>query len=319
MEWIKRNLVLVISGVVSLVVIGAAGFYLYSRWSANADKTAEFEAKKQAYQALLSKDPYPSKENLEAIKKAEESASAILKEFNQFFAPVEVPAIKTPGEFKAFLEESIYALSQKAASSSITIPTNYNFSFSAQRSLMTFDTNLTSVAEELVHVTTLCSILFDSRISELVRIRRAPVTTNDTGALGTYPSDYLGNRQAKTNEYAFVLPYELVFKSSSAELGTILDRLARATNGFLVKMVKVEPAESATEDVMGAEISESNMSSAAAMASRYGRFMGRRQTRQVAAAPEATQTASTRPKGPEVLLKEKALRIVLLVDIVRLK
>ena len=35
MSWIKRNLFMVVGGVISLALLGAAGFFLYTKYEAN--------------------------------------------------------------------------------------------------------------------------------------------------------------------------------------------------------------------------------------------------------------------------------------------
>jgi hypothetical protein len=49
MSWVKRNLYFLIGGIVALVLLGGAGWYLYSKWDLNNTNLANLN---QAYADL---------------------------------------------------------------------------------------------------------------------------------------------------------------------------------------------------------------------------------------------------------------------------
>ncbi|MCZ7634988.1 MAG: hypothetical protein M5U12_02325 [Verrucomicrobia bacterium] len=61
MDWIKKNLGLVISGVVALVLLGLAGYYLYSKYTLSATQSAQLEEQESKLQALINLRPNPGR------------------------------------------------------------------------------------------------------------------------------------------------------------------------------------------------------------------------------------------------------------------
>ena len=93
------------------------------------------------------------------------------------------------------------------------------------------------MASHLGEIKAICDILFDAKVNTLDSIRREKISElNDN-----YPSDYLGTQKTITNTLAELTPYEVTFKSFSAELALVLGSLAGSPNGFIVKSINVEP------------------------------------------------------------------------------
>jgi hypothetical protein len=92
MQWIKRNLVLVIGGLVTLGLLGGAGYYLFTKLNDEKASQELLDQKKQQLQALLGKKPFPNKESFEAVKADQVRVKALLDEFRQQFVPVPVVA-----------------------------------------------------------------------------------------------------------------------------------------------------------------------------------------------------------------------------------
>jgi len=68
MQWIKRNLFLVLGGVVALGLLGFAGFYLFAKIQQDQGVTGELDSATQKLETLAKRDPYPNPENIAAAK-----------------------------------------------------------------------------------------------------------------------------------------------------------------------------------------------------------------------------------------------------------
>ena len=307
---------MVIGSLVVLGLVGGAGFFLFTKVSDEKTAQEQLTQKEEELKGLLGKKPFPNPENLAAAKTDGARIAAVLQTAKKFYTSLESPQINTSRNFKLELDRLIFELQNTARQNGVTLPTNFNFSFSVQRPLLEFETNaLGQLAAELADVRALSQILFQSRIYELSGVRRAPVSTNDNQAAGgPYQAEYLSAKKISTNNYALLYPYEFTFRSSTAELGAALDRLAHASNGFIVRCVTAEPADtSVPEGETAGAMTDYRISAAASYASRYGRYGGR-----MAPPPVETVLVAV-PKGPTTVLKEKALKIKLLVDVARLK
>ena len=69
MAWIKRNLVLVISGVLALGLLGFGGYYLWSAIQKNNSIDAEIGSAKSEIERLLAREPTPNASNLNIARR----------------------------------------------------------------------------------------------------------------------------------------------------------------------------------------------------------------------------------------------------------
>ena len=175
---------------------------------------------------------------------------------------------------------------------------------------------------------------------EGIRRERVPGSSDDVA--GT-PTDYL-DLASTTNELAIITPYEVTFRCFTPELAGVLAGFARSPYGLLVKAINSEAAPaSAFADVAAAApiyyqqpavapqpyprpgVGEEGGRPGAGFANRYGGAGagGYRspyaQTAPVAAPVAQPLAASLGSKsGLQPFLKEKELRITMLIHVVKL-
>jgi hypothetical protein len=320
MQWIKRNLVLVAGGVVALALLGFAGFYLFAKIQQDRGVTAELEEATQKLETLARRDPYPNPENIAAAKDEAKRVQAFLGEVSKFFQPTPYPQELSPMQFRTYLDNTQAKLLYDAKRAGVEVPTNYWFTFAAQKGAMTFGANtLEPLATQLADVTTICGVLFDAKVNSLLWLKRVPVESkNDT--LGS--QDYL-SAKATTNDLAVTMPYEVAFQGFSSQLAGVLEGMARLPHCFMVTNIVVEPAATATTpdsdqtttmtgDMMARYGMRPNpMLDRYGMAGRYG-MQGRY------GAPAAPQPVQPSPQKTTVL-EEKPLRFILSLQAVKLK
>lgn len=324
MEWVKNNLQLVIGGAVALALLAGAGYYFYSRFAAEKEVESELASARDNLNMLLTQNPFPDEENIVRVKADQKRVQEFLRQAEQYFRPMQSEPVSNSADFAAYLQRTLYRLERAAKEASVTLPTNFAFGFNAQKQLLQVDTNsLSLLTIQLSDIDTLCGLLFQSRVYELMGVKRAAVSTNDQAALTEYPQDYLSSRQVSTNETvrAMASPYELTFRCSSPELAGVLEAVARAPHGILVKAVRVEPADAEpTEEGMDYRMPEGRGIPAERsnflMMRRYGLTEARRPPPPPMPTPGMGPTPSQRPKA-NVLVSERPLRVSLLVHVVR--
>ena len=244
MSWIKRNLLFVIGGVVAVILLGLAGYYLYVQSSLNNEKQGKLE---QAYTDLerISKlQPNPGNDKVDNISIARSNQTIVRSQIDQtagFFTPVPpVPPgpIVTAADFSGALRNTIDELTHSAAASSVTLQPKYDFSFAAQRPLVKFAPgSLEPMAAELGDIKAICDVLFKAKINMLYNLRRPRVSDDD---LKGPQSDYLETAPT-TNDLAVLVPYEVTFYGFSGELAGVLSGFAADPHGFIVTTLNVEP------------------------------------------------------------------------------
>ena len=253
MSWLKRNLFFVIGSLVALVLMGLAGWFLYSKWTLNNEVLTSLNADYDQLKSLNSANPHPGAGSVNNIKLAQEQREQLrdyLKKTRQFFQPIpRIPDLDkiSDRDFSAALSQTIEQLRTEATNASVALPPdNYNFSFTAQKSKISFAAgSLNRLAIQLGEVKTLAEILFAAKVNALDNLRRERVSPDDSAGLQT---DYL-TEKTETNALAVLTPYEVTFRSFSAELGAVLAGLESSPNSFVVKTINVEvaPAVAAPE------------------------------------------------------------------------
>jgi len=246
MSWIKRNLFFVIGSLVALVLMGLAGWFLYSKWSLNNEVLANLNTDYDSLKSLNSAQPHPGAgpvNNIQLAKEQREQLLAYLKKTRSFFEPApripDIPKI-TDRDFSAALSQTIESLRTQATNASVALPPdNYSFSFTSQKNKISFAPgSVDRLAVQLGEIKMLCQILFDAKVNSLDNLRRERVSQDDAYGLQT---DYISDRTT-SNALAVLTPYEITFRSFSSELAAVLAGFASSPHSLLVKTINVELA-----------------------------------------------------------------------------
>ena len=265
MGWIKRNLYFVIGSVTALVVMGLAGWYLYSKWSLNNEIVTLLDEQYAKLDGLNKQNPHPGEpgkiDNIEEAKNQQKQLRGVVRKTQPHFqriAPIpDLPKLSDP-DFSRALSRTIDQMQKDAASVSVTLPPKsatgnaYSFSFEAQKSKVSFAAgSLTALAVQLGEVKTICDVLFQAKINSLDSLRRESVSADDAGSPQAQ-TDYTARRSV-TNELAVLSPYDITFRCFSSELAVVLAGFGSSPYSLIVKTIVVEPAITGTTTDEGAQ------------------------------------------------------------------
>lgn len=341
MSWIKRNLFFVIGVVVALGLMGFAGFFLFSQIKKDSEMQEQLGSQVANYKALHEKNPFPGQTNIQIARVDQKRIQAFLAEARTTFAPIQPPGKRIgPNDHESFsrlLLTTVYHLQKEAVNASVSIPTNYFFTFSAQSQKTIFAPgSIEPLTGQLAEITEICKILYAARINGIEGLRRTRVSKDDDGGLTT---EFL-TVNSVTNELAVLTPYEVTIRGFSAELASVMEGFIRAPQCFIVKTVHVEtnsvlmetpPSMAAMMPIpvyyqpvapvtpRATSKPESGMSPE--MMRRYG--IG--STTRAPAPPTATAPPSyvfgprQTSNVPVTILRENPLKITLLLEVVKLK
>lgn len=330
MAWLKKNLMLVASGTVTLVLLGLAGYFLWAQISKEAEVTASLEEQSTKLDGLLALDPQPTAQNITAAQEQEKTMGAFMDEVKKAFVPLDYFTNLDSGQFKVLLDTTVDQLRREADQAGVKLQRDYAFTFSSQKTLMSFDQNqIKPLAMAMVEVRDISRIIINARVLSLDGIRRVAIA-NDSPSPTPGQSD-TWTRKITTNDLAYLVPYEFTFHGFTPELAAVLQGLARSPHSFIVKNVGVDTTPSSLLDTNAANPDGTSPGPimaptlpggmSAAMASRYGLRGRGRYGASAAATPEAAVAGPALPRrgGLEVLLEEKPFRVVLWIDVVRLR
>src|SRR5216684_4051244 len=163
MSWIKRNLYFVIGSVVALVLMGLAGWFLYSKWTLNNQILATLNSDYEELKSLNMQNPHPGAGQINNIKLAQEQRDQVrefIKKTRNYFLPIphipDMPKVNDH-DFSVALSRTIEQLQREATNASVALPQNYSFSFEAQKARINFAPNsLDRLAVQLGELKAIC-------------------------------------------------------------------------------------------------------------------------------------------------------------------
>jgi hypothetical protein len=305
-----------IGGVIAVVLLGVAGYYCYSKWSLDKESLGKLDAAYADWERISNLNPNPGNDKVDNIKLAREQQQEVLKviqKADKFFAPI--PPIPSPAngivakeEFASSLRRTVDQLQKDASLGGITLPPKYDFSFQAQRNLPNFAAgSLGPLAAQLGDVKTICTILFQAKVNSLDSLRRERISMDDQNGP---QADYLDlSLVAVTNDLAVLVPYEVTFRSFSAELAGVLAGFGGDAHGIIVKSVNVES---------GSAASTANAYGTPGYPDAAGPAVSSRYNPEAVPPPGAAPAAPAARGGLQTVLDEKPLKVTLVLNVVRL-
>jgi hypothetical protein len=317
MGWIKRNLFFVVGGLLTLGLLGGAGFFIFTGWSRNADASGKLSEIYGKLQEISQEQPAPGNAKINNTQIAKDQEKEVrdwivaAARYFQSIPPIPQETPVTSEAYAAALRRTIDTLQHEADSASVTLPPKYDFSFAAQRSLVKFaGGSLEPLATQLGEVKAISEILFAARVNDLDSIQRVRVSDDDTAGL---QSDYI-DKQPVTNDLAIITPYVVTFRTFTPELARVVSGFATSPNPFVIKSVIVSPAGGANAAANPAEAAPNPYGPGGAMQMdpRYRRGLPPQ------AMPTPEQQPVTGKGGLQTVLKEQLLNIKLEVEIVKL-
>ncbi|HXT12276.1 MAG TPA: Amuc_1100 family pilus-like protein [Candidatus Angelobacter sp.] len=296
MSWVKRNLYFVISCVLAVVLLIAAGWYCYSSWQSN---DANWQKLSQDYTTLQQLPPI-DQTNLDMVRQQTKEVHQRVAQMQEWFPPI--PAIPNTNQYSdqhmAFaVRQTVGELRAAAAEHNVMLQPEFDFSFSLQESKAVYDPNSwDQLAKQLGEVKAICDILFESRVSELDAVQRERTAddVNNIGGGGATQPDYIDSTSI-TNQYVVITPYQVTFQCFTPELGNVLSSFANQKHTFVVKTLNIEPEEAMAGGAMEPGVGQ------------YGQY------------GQYGATMPTFPRGGPAItvIDEKKLKVVLQVDVVK--
>lgn len=312
MAWIKRNLYFLLGGVIALVLLGMAGFYLFTQNARSNGLTAKLDESYGVLSQLNSQKPHPGNRKIDNIKTAKEQHQRLrgfIRNAGKFFAPIPpIPALPESGgikdeTFAAQLRNTIEQLQKTATNASVTLPPRYDFSFSAIKAKILFASgSLQPLSVQLGEVKTLCDVLFAAKINALDSIRRVRVSPDDKDV-----PDYT-ELPARTNVMAVLTPYEVTFRCFSSELAQVLTGFAYSPHGFIVKTIATDPVTANAPTVDPATGASPGVPA----------YPGTPGFSPGPAYPGAAPSVAPGKGGLPTVLNERPLRVTMVVEVVKL-
>lgn len=243
MLWLKRNLFFVIGLLVAVGLLVFAIMNLLDKSGQNQAVRTELDDQWAQLENFYSLSPFPGASNIAAVLDDQKKLGEFINASRKVFQPI--PPARFSGEqgFKTELDKAIFQINAAAKSKGVFTPTNYYYSFQAQKTLIRFAAgSLDPMARQLAEIQAMCKVLFDAEIVRLEAVQRARVSDDDgAAATGTTFSDIIPEPIVNT-PFATIAPYRVTFTCFSANLAQVVDGFVNSPHGFIIKTIEVAPS-----------------------------------------------------------------------------
>jgi hypothetical protein len=320
MAWLKRNLGLVIGGVVALALLGLGGWYLYTKIQEDEAVNNDLETATTSFKDIVNRPVHPGNEkvnNIQLAKEENKKLEDLLAQMRARIAGPSLPKELNNKEFRALLDNTVTELRRNAEKLGIGLPgtppgtvSDYWFTFQPQKTAVEFK-NLDTLTYQLLDIKSICDVLYNAKVHDLIGLKRVAASSDENGG------EFLSDKRITTNDVAIVMPYEVTFQGFSSELAQVMEGLIKAKQCFVVKNIGVDKAPS-TQPAAPMRTPPPPMYSNP-YASPYGNPYRSRYGMGMMPPPVAAAPQPQPGLRKNVLLDENKLRITLAVDSVRAK
>ena len=238
MLWIKRNLFIVVGGILSLAMLGGAGYFVYNAFYDNDDQDVALDALKVELQGLQS-GIYPSDENITLVQSNTALARLFMNEAGRLLVSESVKPMN-PAAFNVELIKALDRLRRDGTNASVELPPKYEFTFGEVKTRNWPGYTVEPFLAQLQDITAICGVLYKAKVKGLDSINRVPAFPGDPGG-----ADLIMDLAAKTNAFStnanlVITPYRITFRGFVGELAAVLNGFAQTKEFIAVRQIDLE-------------------------------------------------------------------------------
>ena len=333
LDWIKKNIGLVIGGVISLGVIGWIGWEAWGAFSKQQKASGDLEQAISKLDRLHKRKPYPHPDNFVTLSNslARLSGEGELRGADDWLEALVArsPALSDLTDkvqssgFNTVLVQRKNTLLAKARDNGVTLPENFGFGFGRYVNQGVAPTNnadgIRLLLAQWSAIETINQVLFSNRVERIDAIRRATFEiTRDPnappGAGVAVEESITAPIRDVPGEVTRVLPFEFNFICDTDSLRGVLGGLTAAQPFLVVRAVEINNDQAARMLQGGRPEELGRVVAGSAGASATG-------TAEAAAgAPgEAPSPESARQIGPVMVFGLEKLNVKMRVDMVEFR
>ncbi len=242
MNW-RKNMLLVVGGSISLVLVLLAGFLLF-RYQASFQKVnSELKDATDKLDRLNHSDPYPSAENTAMAQKNRETLAQYLANVQETLQRDQIePEQIEPAEFAALLERSVREIRASAGATKLPERTSLAFDRYAQGELPAVDA-IPRLVIQAKSIKALLGILMAAKVDEVIDIQRtifeSTVVPAEGEAAQAPAADEGGLPPPETNDLYTAERIKLSFIAREHAAWEVLNALGRSKLFAVVNHVEI--------------------------------------------------------------------------------
>ena len=244
-RWFRNNLVSLIVGAIFVVLLSGMIWFLHDAYLQQDSVLAELTAQNAELENLRNYKPFPSKENIELLKRDRENVHQLFDAMRAAatYPPQRGPHLTRDIDFLQFKQATVNRLAEMVTAHHILAPEAFGFSrydakFPCRNPVARGDECVRLMAllcKQLVTVEKLVGLLITNKVEEIGAIRRVEV---EPGEISADALNVLVN--ANTNALYQTYPFELQFNCDTSVLRDLLNGLMQTDAIFVIRALKID-------------------------------------------------------------------------------
>lgn len=245
MNWFKENPFL--SGLIAVAVagLGALGYLVSQAASAYTLANDSYVAAVTKLHGLQNRSPFPSQENLDALKASFEDYKARLSALRDKLTGMEMSLNMeiSPQQFQDELRTAVNTLREKASAAGVKLPENFYLGFDQYQTTVPTAQATPYLDRQFRVLRAIVERLIDFRVHSVDGIVRTPLPQElPAVAPAATPAPAQGNRPANAKPAATVLerfPFQITFTAEQGKLRVAFNSLLDKEQFLIVRSVNL--------------------------------------------------------------------------------
>lgn len=246
MNWFKENPFL--SGLLAVAVVGlgALGYLVSQAAAAYGLANESYVAAVTKLHSLQNRSPFPSQENLAALKASYEDYQARVGALRQKMSGMEMALNMdiTPQQFQDELRSAVNALREKATASGVELPENFYLGFDQYQTTVPPAQATPYLDRQFRVIRAIAERLVDFRVQSIDGIVRTPLPQEAPVAAAPAPAaaPAQGNRPAAAKAPTPVLerfPFQITFTAEQGKLRVAFNALLGKEQFLIVRSLSL--------------------------------------------------------------------------------
>jgi len=189
MNWFKQNPIAVVLIVLAIIGTGATSYLAVDATTRRDDAQANLDSQLQKLKQFQNQKPFPTSQNLKAIKDSLEEYRAELGKYRAALAAMEKPLSPiNPQEFQDDLRKAVDELRKKAIEKGVTLPDNFFYGFDEYQATPPSQQEVGELNREFCIMRRIADELVNLKIGSIASLKRQEITVKAPVAAPAQPA-----------------------------------------------------------------------------------------------------------------------------------
>lgn len=236
MNWFKENPIAVVLIVVAVIGTGATSYLAVDATTRRNEAQANLDSQLQKLKEFQNQKPFPTDQNLKAIKDSLEEYRTELGKYRTALAAMETPISPiNPQEFQDDLRKAVDELRKKAIEKGVALPDNFFYGFDEYQATPPSQQVVGGLNREFCIISRIADELVDLKIGSIASLKRQEIAAKAPAATPAKPATTVPLAPAISNK-----TFIITFTAPQEKLLTAFNMVQDADEFLLIRSLTLD-------------------------------------------------------------------------------